>query len=89
MPRHAPLEIKDAELPRLIRGVGAQHLDDDFWIGALLQLAEHEHLVLMCAVHAGLARSHPNARHDHGLHAHEKGVVVVNACGRCNDQALV
>ena len=43
-----------------------------FGIGALLQLVEHEHLVGVRAVHAGLARGDAFAGHHDRLHAGKK-----------------
>ena len=80
----AALQIEDAELPALIRGVLAQHLDDALRIGALLQLLEHQHLVLVRAVDAGLAGGDALAGNDHGLHAHQELIVAIDA-GRGRD----
>ena len=80
----AALQIEDAELPALIRRVLAEHLDDPLRIRALLQLLEHQHLVLVRAVDAGLARGHALAGHDHGLHAHQELIVPIDA-GRRRD----
>ena len=78
MPRAAPLQIEDAELPALERRILAEHLDDRFGIGSLLELGEHQHLVLVRAVNARLARRDPYARHDHGLDAREELVVTID-----------
>ena len=50
-----PLQIEDAELPRLKRRILAEHFDDRLRVGSLLQFLEHEHLVRVRAIHAGLA----------------------------------
>ena len=49
-----------------------------------LQLLEHQHLVLVRAVDAGLARGHALAGHDDGLHAHQELIVAIDA-GRRRD----
>ena len=81
----APREVENAELSRLKRRVFRQHLDNARRVGALGELTVHEHLVGVGPVYAGLAGGHAFARHDHGLNAHQEGVVVVDAGGRGDD----
>jgi hypothetical protein len=85
VPGTAALQIEDAELPALKRRVLAEHLDDAFRIRAFLQLLEHEHLVLVRAVDAGLARGHALAGYNHGLHAHQELVIAVDTRRRRDD----
>ena len=80
----AALEIDDAELARLKRGIRAQLLDDRFRVGALLQFAKHQHLILMGVVDGGLARGDTLAGNDHRLHAHQELIVAIDAGGRRN-----
>ena len=68
-------------------GSCAEQLDDPLGIGALLQLLEHQHLVLVRAVDAGLAGGHALAGHDHGLHAHQELIVAIDARRRGDDHA--
>ena len=73
---------------RLWKGrICREHLDDLLRVGALLQLLEHEHLVLVRAVDAGLAGRHAFAGHDDGLDAHEELIVAIDAGRRRNDHA--
>ncbi len=87
MTGEAALQIDDAELPALERGILAEHLDDRLRIGALLQLVEHEHLILVRAVDRRLAGRHAFAGHDDGLHAHQELIVAIDAGRRRDDDA--
>ena len=87
MPGAPALQIEDAELAPLERGIQAEHLDDLLRVGAFLQFAEHQHLILMRAINAGLARRHAKAGHHHRLHAHQELIVLVHASGGRNDDA--
>ncbi len=83
----AALQIENAELPTLERRVLAEHVDDAFRIGALLQFLEHQHLVLVRPVNGGLARRHPLTGDDHRLHAHQELIVAIDARGRRDHHA--
>ena len=84
VPRAPSLQIDDAELARLKGGIGAQLLDDRLRIGAFLQFAKHEHLILVRVVDAGLACRHAHSGHDDRLHAHQELIVAIDA-GRRRD----
>lgn len=81
MPGATPCDIDDTELPALESRVGAEHLDDRFGLGALLQLAEHEHLVGMRPVYRGLARCHAMPGYHDGLYAWKNLIVAIDARG--------
>ena len=87
MPRSATLQIENAELPALERRILAEQLDDRFGIGSLLELGEHQHLVLVRAVDARLARRDTLAGHDDGLDAREELVVAIDARRRRDHNA--
>ena len=76
---HAPLEIDNAKLPRLVRGVGTEQLNNALGVCSLLELFKHQHLVGMRAIDAGLTGGNAESGHDHRLHTHEKAIVVVYA----------
>src|SRR3954449_1779235 len=83
----ASLHIEDAELPRLKRRILAQHLDDRFGIGPLLQFLEDEHLVRVRVVAASLTRGDALPGHDDRLHAFQKFIVSIDAGRRRDDDA--
>ena len=58
-----------------------------FRIGALLQLLEHQHLVLVRVVDAGLAGGDALAGDDHRLHALQELIVAIDAGRRRDDDA--
>jgi hypothetical protein len=84
VPGAAALQIQDAELPALERGIVAEELDDLFRAGAFLQLAEHQHLVLVRLVDRGLARGDTFAGDDDRLDAFQELVVAIDT-GRRRD----
>jgi hypothetical protein len=71
MSRHAPLQVDDAELAALDLWIGVQHADDLLGIGALLQLLEHEHVIFVRRIDAGLARGDAYAWDDDRLQLFE------------------
>src|SRR5262245_18793514 len=81
----APLEVENAELARLKRGIGRQQLDDTRRIGSLLQFGKDQHLVGVGVVDARLTCGNALPWNDDGLDAAEEYVVAIDTGRRGDD----